>query len=654
MAKGNHLEATYATTLTRIKAQKGGRSRLGMEALMWVSNSERPLHTSELCHALGVKIGSPDLNVENIPAIKTLLASSLGLITVEASSSTTRLVHFSLQEHICNNPGLFQSPHSMIAEVCLTFLNFKYVRELSPTLDQTPSMVPLVGYASIYWGKHMRREKRGATSPLALQLLFEFERHISSQLLLLHYEKERLWWEPHFHVGGGPKGFTGLHGASFFGMVEVVAALLTMKEYDINAVDITGKTAFAWAARGGHEGVIKLLLEQENLNLSAADTKDRHMPLLLATKFGHEGIVKLLLKREGIDPNATGQYGWTPLGSAARSGHEGIVKLLLEREDIDPNTTEEDGWTPLGSAAASGHQEIVKLLLEREDIDPNTTDEDGWTPLLSAAASGHQEIVKLLLEREDIDPNIASKYGWTPLLSAAGRGHQEIVRLLLERGDTDPNIADEYGQTPLGCAVRGRHEGIVNLLLEREDISTHTDGQTPLMWAAASGHERVLKLLLRREDINPNTTDTEYGRTPLMLAAMGGHLEVVKLLLEQDVTNPDISDLSGKTALQLAASSGHTQVVELLSPSEPPLPVPVGIDKARGDPLPDPSDLPPSPSQSIPSVCLSPPQPPPPPWPFLGTAVRSFMIISSFIFLFSLFVGICPSFSIISLLSYLR
>jgi len=171
ITKGNHLEDAYATTLARMKAQKGGRSRLGMEALMWVSNSERPLHISELCHALGVKIGSQDLSVESIPTIRALLACSLGLITVEASSATVRLVHFSLQEYLSDNPSLFPSPHTMIAEVCLTYLNFQYVRELSPIRGSIPSTVPLVGYASLYWGKHIRREKVESVSPLALGLL---------------------------------------------------------------------------------------------------------------------------------------------------------------------------------------------------------------------------------------------------------------------------------------------------------------------------------------------------------------------------------------------------------------------------------------------------------------------------------------------------
>ena len=130
MTKVNHLSDAYATALDRMIAQNGYRSRLGMEALMWVSNSERPLQSSELCHALGVKIGSTDLDLENIPTIRTLLWCSLGLITIEAFSSTVRLVHFTLQEHLSSNPGLFQSPHSMIAEVCLTYLNFRCVRDL--------------------------------------------------------------------------------------------------------------------------------------------------------------------------------------------------------------------------------------------------------------------------------------------------------------------------------------------------------------------------------------------------------------------------------------------------------------------------------------------------------------------------------------------
>ena len=130
MALGNGLSDAYTATLTRLKAQKGNRAGLGLKALMWVLYSKRPLRTEELCHALGVEIGSADQDPENIPAIRTLLSSCLGLLTVEASSSTVRLVHFTLQEHLSNDPALFQSPHATIAEVCLTYLNFGSIRDI--------------------------------------------------------------------------------------------------------------------------------------------------------------------------------------------------------------------------------------------------------------------------------------------------------------------------------------------------------------------------------------------------------------------------------------------------------------------------------------------------------------------------------------------
>ena len=235
MTKGNHLSDAYSTTLARIRAHRGSRYRLGMEALMWVSNSKRPLHTSELCHALGVKIGSTDLDHENVPQIQTILGSSLGLITVEASSSTFRLVHFTLEEYLSNNPSLFQSPHSVMAGVCLTYLNFRRVRELSPALHSALSTVPFVEYASCYWGEHTRREKTRDVSPLALKLLVGFEQHMSSRLLLLHYFNIGPWWDQRFYERGGSNGFTGLHGAAFLGIVKIFATLVAMGEWDFNA-----------------------------------------------------------------------------------------------------------------------------------------------------------------------------------------------------------------------------------------------------------------------------------------------------------------------------------------------------------------------------------------------------------------------------------
>ena len=191
MVRGNGLSGAYTETLTRLKAQKGNRPGLGFQALIWVLSSERPLRAEELCHALGVEIGSTELDPENIPALRTLLASCLGLLTVEASSSTVRLVHFTLQEHLLGDLALFHSSHSIIAEVCLTYLNFRSIGDLSLTLDSAPSTMPLLEYASFYWGKHAKKGMTKAVKILALRLFGVYYKHISSRLLKLGIDRGR-------------------------------------------------------------------------------------------------------------------------------------------------------------------------------------------------------------------------------------------------------------------------------------------------------------------------------------------------------------------------------------------------------------------------------------------------------------------------------
>ena len=83
-----------------------------MATLMWISHAERPLKPDELCHALAIKIGSPNLNGDNIPSIVTVLACCQGLFVVDKEASTTRLIHFTLHEYLCAHPKLFGTAHS--------------------------------------------------------------------------------------------------------------------------------------------------------------------------------------------------------------------------------------------------------------------------------------------------------------------------------------------------------------------------------------------------------------------------------------------------------------------------------------------------------------------------------------------------------------
>jgi len=108
---------------------------------------------------------------------------------------------------------------------------------------------------------------------------------------------------------------------AFFGIAEILTAVLDMKEWDVNASDSAECTALAWAAARAHEEVVRMLLEQDGVDPNKADLVVR-TPLSWAVGCGHEQVVKVLLERENVDPNKFWlQSGKTPLGLAARHGH---------------------------------------------------------------------------------------------------------------------------------------------------------------------------------------------------------------------------------------------------------------------------------------------------------------------------------------------
>ncbi|PWW80923.1 hypothetical protein C7212DRAFT_148142, partial [Tuber magnatum] len=93
MSKGLGLQEAYNTTLDRISQQGGSRSKLGMDALMWICHCERPLSSGELGHALGVELGVKDFSNDNVPSTRAVLSCALGLVTVDEKASTVRLLH---------------------------------------------------------------------------------------------------------------------------------------------------------------------------------------------------------------------------------------------------------------------------------------------------------------------------------------------------------------------------------------------------------------------------------------------------------------------------------------------------------------------------------------------------------------------------------
>ena len=112
-------------------------------------------------------------------------------------------------------------------------------------------------------------------------------------------------------------------------------------------------------------------------------------------------------------PTLTNEELNSSLFEAAKSGSPEEIESLLEAE-ANPNATDEYGNTPLHFAADyNSNLEVTKALLDK-GADPNATDNVGHTPLHFAARYNSPEVTEALLEG-GADPNATTEYGNTPL-----------------------------------------------------------------------------------------------------------------------------------------------------------------------------------------------------------------------------------------------
>ena len=261
MGDGLGLEDAYEATLERIRSQEGKRAKLAMATLMWICHSERPLRVDELCHALSVTIGSTHFDSNTVPAAETLLTCCQGLVTVDKEASTFRLIHHTLREYLSTGSNLFTHAHSIMAEACLTYLNSDQAKALPAKPQPDLSSMPFLRYCSRYWGTHANRELSDRAILLAMELLDQHENHVAANALF-----EQILEPDEVREINAPSRFSGLHCASFFGIVDVMTSLLGMDGCDADQGDSAGITPLTWAVRSGHEGAVELLLRQESVN----------------------------------------------------------------------------------------------------------------------------------------------------------------------------------------------------------------------------------------------------------------------------------------------------------------------------------------------------------------------------------------------------
>ena len=157
---------------------------------------------------------------------------------------------------------------------------------------------PLYDYAAREWGHHAHAVSTELGPSILDFLRNEAKVNGSSQAMMAseyHYTD--------YYSQKAPQKVTGIRFAAYFGLTDITIILLK-HGYQQECKDSWGRTPLFWAAANGHEAVVKVLVEQEDVE---ADSKDR--------------------------------YGWTPFSQAAANGHEVVAKVLVEQEDVEVGYT---------------------------------------------------------------------------------------------------------------------------------------------------------------------------------------------------------------------------------------------------------------------------------------------------------------------------
>lgn len=325
---------------------------------------------------------------------------------------------------------------------------------------------------------------------------------------------------------------------------------------------------FAAAAAYLIQQSMKSKASQQNsphIDLDMATETNNDTALTVAVQGGHEDLVKLLIEK-GAHIEHKDKKGYTPLILAASLGHHRLVQLLLLYGANVEAQSDRNKDTALCVAAQNGKYECCEILLTKGQANKEHRNISDYTPLSLAASNGYVNIIKLLLSHgAEINSRTGSKLGISPLMLAAMNGHTQAVRFLIEAGSDVNSQIETNRNTALTLACFQGRADVVSLLLDKKANIEHRakTGLTPLMEAASGGYDQVGRILLERgADENalpvPTTKDTA-----LTIAAEKGHVKFVELLIQYGA-HLEAKNKKGCTALWLACNAGHFDVVQTL------------------------------------------------------------------------------------------
>ncbi|KAL9076312.1 MAG: hypothetical protein Q9161_001028 [Pseudevernia consocians] len=353
----------------------------------------RPLTLKEMNMALNIEKGqksSEEVDLQPDGTFPAYIKNICGLF-VSIVDSKIYLLHQTAKEFLESQGGPISSnvtdhngqmlgpwKHSMepsasnlvLAKICLIYLLFDDFQSSSYISHSVWSLGNIsvkknafLIYASQNWAAHFRFAKRDSD---AFKYWFEVCNTKSqwfSAWLKLHWSNTK--GEP-WLFDGPLASLEPITLASILGHDAILSQLIG-EGASVNSTDSKGRTALFWAAKGGYESIVKLLVESGAELQSQNCRENSSTALVAAAVAGQTTIVEYLLDKGASlcfnDTEFHPDAGYNSLAYATNYGHSALVEKIIMTVD-GHKFKKTGGGASITIAARHGHWSLVQCLLK--------------------------------------------------------------------------------------------------------------------------------------------------------------------------------------------------------------------------------------------------------------------------------------------------
>ncbi|KAK0639727.1 hypothetical protein B0T16DRAFT_395401 [Cercophora newfieldiana] len=278
--------------------------------------------------------------------------------------------------------------HNTISSACMHYLRLLadhtstkshlYLRPEEYQLLQLEQ--PFLSYAAAYWPTHFLAADTATESKVDGALVFA-----DRALALCKPRKAHIWAPQHFSRGSFLCWWTwsDLALASYVGLAPVVEEILSQEPLDVDSRCSDFGTALQTAAAGGHESVVRVLLERGAVvdvdgnsggGIQKGGNKSHGTALRIAAARGYKDVVELLLDRGAdVQLGVRGNGRGTALQAAEAGGHADVVELLSGAMAVAETRDGVKGDIPSDLDESESESEILPSWFGHEDLDAGTS-----------------------------------------------------------------------------------------------------------------------------------------------------------------------------------------------------------------------------------------------------------------------------------------